>query len=130
MFKPTVSANPPRVVPVPDSTATVEITYIKPGIQRTIESNSMSAASKQTNSGMNMEIGFNTDKRERDIVQACCTGWTSFTDEYGNNMKFNAKNLALMLQENGFVEWVVEEHEKIAAEIEGAEEEATKNSKS
>ena len=73
---------------------------------------------------------FDTNGKEQKIVNTCVTGWKGFKDKHGNNMKFTTKNLTEMMSEDGFTDWVIEEHEKLAVEIEGSEEEVVKNSKS
>ena len=129
-FKPTLTAAVIRQIPVPDSKATVEFTCIRSGVMANLTNASMGVVSKQSGSGMNAEISFDTTKKNRDIVNACVTDWSGFKDENGNNLKFNAKNLATMMDNSSeFTDWVVETHEKIFAEVEGSEEEVTKNSK-
>jgi len=129
-FKPTLTAAIERTFDVPDAeNSTVTIKYLKPGILDNISNASMQMTAKQQDSGgMNSEIAFNLSKKNRDIVLACVKSWTGFTDDATNRMKFTQSNLLKMIEESSdFVAWVIDKHNELTAEIEGEQEEVTKN---
>jgi hypothetical protein len=129
MFKPTLTAAIEETIDVPDSDATVTIKYLKPGVMAAITNESMKLTAKQQDSGgMNSEIAFNLSKKNNDIVLACVKGWSGFTDDASNTMKFSQANLLKMIDESEeFVSWVVEQHEKLSNRVESEQEAATKN---
>jgi hypothetical protein len=133
MFKPTLTAAKKKTIDIPEAKpkATITIQYIKPGIMQNITEASMNLTSKESDNerGMKSEISFNMTQKDRNIVRECMIGWSGFTGETGTKLKFGREALEDMIMESSeFVDFVVEEHKELAKEVEGKEEEATKNS--
>lgn len=128
-FNPTLTAVISEDFDVPDSEATVTLKYLKSGVMSNITQASMQLTSKQQDAGgMNAEIAFNMSKKNRDICLACVTGWSGFTDDEKNKMKFSQSNLLKMMDESEeFVNWIIEKQEKLTSTVEGEEEEVEKN---
>ena len=131
MFKPTLTSTRFKTIDIPGSNASITIKYIKPGEMQDIVDSSMKLGSSESegSASMQMNIKFNMSLRSRNIVRACMDSWSGFTNKSGGKLKFSAGALEDMIKESTeFVDFVVEEHEKYAEEIEGKEDEAEKNS--
>lgn len=130
-FAPKLTAKKSKTISIPDFPATITIKYIKPGVMQNIVQSTMNITSKQKDDTAKMtnEVSFNLTAKNRAIVTECMEGWSGFLGENGKPMKFNALNLAKMMDESDdFVAFVVKEHEQFAEEVEAEEEEAEKNS--
>lgn len=131
MFTPTITAELSKTIDVPGAEATITILYIKPGVMKDITDQSMKLTSSETDDsgGMKSSIAFNMSMKDRNTVRTCMKGWAGFTGKSGAALKFSASALEDMIKESTeFVEFVVEEHKKFSEEVEGEQEEATKNS--
>ncbi len=130
MFKPTLTAKLEKTIDVPESDASITINYIKPGVMQDITNSAMKLTSAESDDsgGMKSSIAFNMSLKDRNIVRECMKGWTGFTGKSGSTLKFTQSALEDMMKESTeFVDFVVEEHEKYAEEVEGELEDAEKN---
>lgn len=128
MFEPKITTVATKTLPIEGHDAAITIKHIKSGQMQSIDQDSMVTEYKQGQSGMEIGLTVNSTKKSRAIVTACVSGWEGFKDVNNKPLKFSALNLMKMIDESKeFVDFVVEEHDKFASEIESEKEEEEKN---
>ncbi len=130
MFSPTLTAKISKTIDIPEIEASVTMGYVKPGIMQDITNTAMKLTSSESDDskGMKANISFNMSLKDRMIVRECMEDWTGFKNKSGGKLKFSKAALEDMMKESTeFVDFVVEEQEKYAEEVEAELEDAEKN---
>lgn len=119
-----------KIVPVPNDTegATVEITYLKPGVRSMLESESNQVTATSLDGTYTPVITFDKRKKKILYMREIIKSWENFLDQHNSPLPLTDDSFVLVLREiDGFYEWLMEETDKFALEVEEQEKVAEGN---